>query len=103
VQGFAHFNLGFAEKRANHRQVIRLWYRGSVAIRISGSKGPLRHRPRRIGSARLAQEAEGNCHRSLIKHMVGISERPPRGGLSVFDVRYWPLADISHQSRDVCF
>ena len=44
----------------------------------------LRHRPRRVGSARLAQEAEERCSRSrLIKTPDRISERPPRGGLSV--------------------
>src|SRR6202142_723278 len=42
----------------------------------------LRHRPRRVGSARLAQETEGRCYRSLIKTPDRISERPPRGGLS---------------------
>ena len=41
----------------------------------------LRHRPRRVGSARLAQETEGASSR-LIKTPDRISEGPPRGGLS---------------------
>jgi hypothetical protein len=42
----------------------------------------LRHRPRRVGSARLAQEAEERRTRSLIKTPNRISERPSRDGLS---------------------
>ena len=37
-------------------------------------------------SARLAQEAEERCYRSLIKTPNRISEGPPRGGLSVLSV-----------------
>jgi hypothetical protein len=40
------------------------------------------HSTRHVGSARLAQEAEGS--RSLINPPNRISEGPPRGGLSVF-------------------
>ena len=54
--------------------------------RHSTSRRPpsLRLWPRRVGSARLAQEAEERrCYRRLIKTPDRISERPPRGGLSI--------------------
>ena len=54
----------------------------SIRVILPRCAPALRHRPRRIGSARLAQEAEGA--RRLIKTPDRISERPPRGGLSVF-------------------
>ena len=40
-------------------------------------------RARTLMLARLAQEAEGRCYRGLIKTPDRISERPPRGGLSL--------------------
>ena len=41
-------------------------------------------RARTLTRARLAQEAEDrSCYRSLIKTPDRISERPPRGGLSL--------------------
>jgi hypothetical protein len=41
----------------------------------------LEHKARCIGSARLAQEAEGSSS-SLVKTHDWISERPPRGGFN---------------------
>ena len=62
----------------------------------------LRHWSWRVGSARLAQEAEGCCCRSLIKTPDRISERPPRGGLSVCaECPYWHIADMAQKRRDV--
>src|ERR1035437_8044498 len=36
----------------------------------------LRHRPRRVGSARLAQEAEGRCHRNRLIKQTRLGEAP---------------------------
>ena len=44
----------------------------------------LRHRPRRVGLARLEKEEKiSNCTRCLIGTPDDIPQRPPRGGLSV--------------------
>jgi PAS domain-containing protein len=57
---------------------------GYLCQRIARRSPALRLRPRRVGSARLAQEAEERCcYRSLTKTPELISERPPRGGLSL--------------------
>src|SRR5450759_954750 len=69
----------FGTKRtfAAPQHFVRYWTRADI-------EESYRPWPRRVGSAWLAQEAEERrCYRSLIKIPDRISERPPRGGLSI--------------------